>query len=976
MGSRARASLVWGLFFAAACSGPSHPVNAPVAQPADPSDPAMPALRTGATQLKDGDAMDASVVSHHVGPALETLRLDLAPHDCGPAYGQDSDVEITVALGPGRGRGHGVVRPQTGAGAHLDVLVARPRDQVGLPITGDAIFAATGCRTVGVRHPLKVVPADPQLPIAWANELARSFGQGRDWRTQRDAWHAFARNRMLQLGGTEPPDRSAPAAPDPDRLASLMATTTGLDALQEALQSDRGLFRAIQNARPTIELATLHGPALSPHPWGEMIRALGRAAPAEPLAAATPAEFYYARFASVSGLFRVLDQADAWAVPIVSLLDGRSEQRGLAERYQTQLGLERSELARAFGDKVVAELAVIGSDPYLGEGSDLTVLFRLKARPVFDATLAAALRKHGEAHGGVTTTALSHHGTAITASRTVDAAVRQYRAQLGELDVVSNSLAAIQRVLDTQGGRHPSLLAEPDFQYALARGADVPADVLGFLGDRFVAQVIGPGQKILEARRQLALAELATPAYAALLYGWLYGESPKSSDELIASGLLGKGELVHHDGAAIAWRPGDAPTSSWGAPSAMTPLLDLPPVVTVSAEERDAYARFAQTYEAYWRGYIDPIAIRVALTRDAFTIDTRVLPLIDVSEYRKLAMLVGDARVTAPPIDRGARAVFGLGELAVREAGSGLRYLMNGMSELSFIGDWVAVGVEDRPQVAAAVLAEHEVAQRPDPDLSHYRRDRSALIHLPIYAALGIRDRVKAAAFIIGLRKLAEEAVPGVLTWGEVSRAGDVAIVRVAAKDDTLGGITLYYAFVKGAFVASLDEHTIHRQIDAMLAGHGPSGASTVPGASQLVLDAAGASAGPLWRVAAWLLDAPARAAGDRSRATAEVLLYGAPELAGDPARTRELALRVFGAIPLSADGRPFERGPEGLRDPVRGSAFAPAWPELPVAGSPIASLLAAIARARCEISFDDEPAAGKRGEQSLHLKLTLGVRQ
>jgi hypothetical protein len=339
----------------------------------------------------------------------------------------------------------------------------------------------------------------------------------------------------------------------------------------------------------------------------------------------------------------------------------------------------------------------------------------------------------------------------------------------------------------------------------------------------------------------------------------------------------------------------------------------------------------------------------------------------------------------APPIDTGARVVFGLGHGAIQEATGGLRYLMRGLPDLHWLGDWVAFGVEDRPQVAAAILIHGEVPQRPDPGEYHDRRDRSELIHLPVYAAVGIRDRTAAAVFLVGLRKFAEDAVPNVLTWGEVARTHDVAIVRVAAKDDTFQGLTLYYAFVKDALVVSLDEHTIRRQIDALIAGHGPGGVPApratpgmpgTPEAPQLVLDAAGSSGGPLWRSAAWLLEEPARKAAERSLATAEAVFYGAPEAAGNPARARELALRIFGAIPQTADGRAFELGPEGVRDPVRGSRFAPAWPELPVAGSPIAGVLAAIARARCEISFDPEPAKGAQVEKSLHLRLTLGTRQ
>ena len=97
-----------------------------------------------------------------------------------------------------------------------------------------------------------------------------------------------------------------------------------------------------------------------------------------------------------------------------------------------------------------------------------------------------------------------------------------------------------------------------------------------------------------------------TPGFAALLYGWIYGKSPASVEELIASKLLRNEELKHANGTPIAWRPGETPRSAWGTPSALTPLIDLSTPDTVTEPEKVAYERFSRTYESYWSGYIDP----------------------------------------------------------------------------------------------------------------------------------------------------------------------------------------------------------------------------------------------------------------------------------------------------------------------------------------------------------------------------------
>src|SRR5205823_457786 len=170
----------------------------------------------------------------------------------------------------------------------------------------------------------------------------------------------------------------------------------------------------------------------------------------------------------------------------------------------------------------------------------------------------------------------------------------------------------------------PRLADEKDFRYMLARDAGARGPTLFFFGERFVAEVVGPRQKILETRRQLAAAELMTPGFAALLHGWIHGTSPGSVDELVSSKLLRKEELKHASGATIEWRPQKPAQSTWGTPAALTPLIELAAPDAVSESERAAYDRFSRTYETYWSRYVDPAAVRLSATPELGA-DLRVL---------------------------------------------------------------------------------------------------------------------------------------------------------------------------------------------------------------------------------------------------------------------------------------------------------------------------------------------------------------
>ena len=83
-----------------------------------------------------------------------------------------------------------------------------------------------------------------------------------------------------------------------------------------------------------------------------------------------------------------------------------------------------------------------------------------------------------------------------------------------------------------------------------------------------------------------------------------------------------------------------------------------------------------------------------------------------------------------------------------------------------------------------------------------------------------------------------------------------------------------------------------------------------------------------------------------------------------------------FGSAFSSPEGRHYGYGSDGVIDPLCGSSSAPIWPEIPVAGSPVASLLGKLASFRSELSFDDEPSSNPDHPlQSLRVRLELELR-
>ncbi len=1026
--------LPWALPLACltACGQAPAPVKAPAPVASQPVAPApvveapdgpVPPLRTGAlAPVDDADVVTAQVVRHHVEAGFETLLLEferdgevavLDPHvvvvHVEAAPGAPELFAFAAVYADGKPGAREIAskkkRPADHAGGPpFYVWIRRPASAAGASVAGDFFQPASGSpgRHTRFRADDPATAGDsPLLALDWTNALASQLGRG--------PWQSFAQERLGELARRKSPAprsvRLRPRGPrTSDSLAMLMETTTGAVAIQEALQQDRGLFLSAAHEGPTVPISSVKGPELARQPWTDMLKGVDGKAHAEPLASSAPAEFYYVRAAGMAALLRLLDQADTWGSSASYFVDQNAEDHDLRARYEAELGLERGPLARVLGPAVISEVALVGSDPYVKEGSDVTLLFRVKEPSLFDAAMKGALANHAQAHGAIATEKVVLAGLDVTVSRSADKVVRQHRARVDDIEIVSNSPAALTRVLETIQGKHPKLADEVDFQFMLARDARTRDDVLAYMGDRFVAEVVGPRQKIGEARREIALAELTTPGFAALLYGWMNGKSPGSTDDLVRAGLLAPAELSHARGGAIAWRPSEAARSDWGTPAALTPLLDTPVVDRVTESERLGYERFARGYQSDWATYIDPVAVRVAFDQPEeaagshlrMTVDLRELPLLDRTKYGDITEQVGKARFAVNPVDVGGlRAVLALGE------GSELRQLLgqaesfSARHELKFdwVGDWAMVGILDRSRIAEAALGLESMGAGDDPLQPPAKEDErahpdgdvvTALASLPIYAAIGIRNPVGAALALVALRGIASTAAPGLIEWGEAATHRDVPVVKVEFNSKKVReqfgqsvDAKLFYALAGGAFLVALNEATIDGLIDDRLDGKGPSAPADKGGGTQMALDFRSETGKGLWTSLMRVFEGEmVHDGGSRSRADAEALLRGAPERAGDAAAMRSLALAYFGAAPRTLDGAAFAMTAEGLRDPVRGTAHAPVWPPLPVPGSPVEALMSVLTRARADLSFDDEghTVKGERPLRSLHARVTLDV--
>ena len=124
------------------------------------------------------------------------------------------------------------------------------------------------------------------------------------------------------------------------------------------------------------------------------------------------------------------------------------------QRFEQQLCLKSTGLARTFGPAVIKDLAITGNDLYLREGSDFTIIFHLSNKSLFktgsEPALAEAKKRFAKT---LKETKAEHQGITIESFVTPLREVSLHRAYFDDVAVFSNSGVALRRVIDAHKGK-------------------------------------------------------------------------------------------------------------------------------------------------------------------------------------------------------------------------------------------------------------------------------------------------------------------------------------------------------------------------------------------------------------------------------------------------------------------------------------------------------------------------------------------
>jgi len=623
--------------------------------------------------------------------------------------------------------------------------------------------------------------------------------------------------RLTRLALKLPPDGPqawrAPNRFGQDELASTYDLFTGGRAISENLQLDRTLPQRGANESP-VKIDSLQGITINEIDWKPLIN---DAKPElDPLASKLPADQHVVFFPSFQAALAVSDETKQHDTPVLRLAQPRAEDASVVARYQRQLGLPLSTLARLLGPSLVKSVALTGSDPSFPLGTDLSVLFET-TRPAAlhnlllgRITMAAADVKGAKAVRG-TIAGLTYQGFVSP-----DRVLSSYVAQLDGAVVVTNSTCQLQQLSAVRDGKAKSLAELPEytfFRIRYPRGA-VEESALVFLSDATIRRWCGPRWRIADSRRTCARAVLADLQASQLEALVLHKVEPGPIHTDLP--ILG--------GGTLRLEPSGVVSSVYGTLNFMTPIAEMP-LDEVTKTEADAYQAWRNGYQRNWSWGFDPIGMRISLGKKNLGADLTIMPLILATQYSQFAEISQGAEFdpeAGDPHKALAHFILALNHKSrIFRMGESFAANMGQTISLGWVGSSISVYADADPFW-------EDLAKVKEEKLNDFLSQNIGRV--PVAVRIDITNPLKLAAFLATARTFVEQTGPGLTRW-ESLKYKDQGYVRISAVKGKnavppdMENLAIYYTSVGGALTVTFSERVLERAIDRALAENLANGA-------------------------------------------------------------------------------------------------------------------------------------------------------
>ncbi|MEM6471420.1 MAG: hypothetical protein AAF802_17795, partial [Planctomycetota bacterium] len=386
-------------------------------------------------------------------------------------------------------------------------------------------------------------------------------------------------------------DRAEPVR-NPRSQLSMFSVLGGRAAIEETLQLQNiNVIESDEDA--TVDVASLKGVEVKSHPFDEM---LGDAPGGTlDIAKNVPADRFFVYVGKPAAIPALLDSGAPFIASMGTAITGNCLRYNLESKYLSRLGMSRDWLDQVLSSGMIKELAVFAPDLFFIDGTDVTVVARLK-QPQLVSGLFGALGVQGLDSGEV-----------IKLPSTKDAPA--YCALRKDLLFMSTNRGELDLALDLQESNGAeSLGTSTEFRYMLTKMEISDATrFYAYLSDPFIRRLTSPAVKIGQRRRMIEKAKMETIAGKSLL-AKLNGKSESQIDSFLSSKPSDQ-RTLSTDGLSMS-NVGIVRSEKYGSLGRMRSLRDVP-IEKVTPAEAEAYRIYNQNYSRYWRRFFDPIAVRL-----------------------------------------------------------------------------------------------------------------------------------------------------------------------------------------------------------------------------------------------------------------------------------------------------------------------------------------------------------------------------
>ena len=629
----------------------------------------------------------------------------------------------------------------------------------------------------------------------------------------------------------------------PDRTSvetDLYQVFTGSLAIQDSLQREVLSMRARVGDLNT-HISTLRPPALRSLPYKDLLKKKKEEENIEPavheISRLVPADQYFLHFNTVDAMSEAGELSSQWGNSLLRLFTVQAREHGLRAKLENQLCLRQDGLAELARQGAIGELAVTGADPFVMEGTDVTLIIKVNKAEEFRRAAELWIKETAGKHAQLVSRDFNYRGHKVTVRYTSDRVVSSFVVWHKDYVIYSNSHRAIRRVVEAATEMAPNLYDALDYRYVTTILPPKKSDNSGYLfaSEAFIKRLVGPEAKISEKRRLQCFSNLVMLNNASLFYRLEYGRSPKTLSELIEGRFVDPQKIVCPHGGAYAFdAENDTCTCSLhNRLKYLTPNAELS-VLKVSRQEATEYERYKTRYKAFWQEAFDPIAMRITVDK-RMKLETCVLPFGNGSFYNKLRGMMaknpaplGTARI-APSAVVSLMSVPGRKNIAETLAAvPGISEVLKGdptLTDLKWIGDRMGLHFCDGSSIVEVDPAQLRQLNVPLIGRASLMQQSVAgallmAVKMPVYVTFDVDNREKAKRLLERLSSqifLQKSTTMGVTTSMDAYRLPDYkkhAIYIFSGRVYALK-IRMHVALVGDQLVAASKPEILREVIDA-----------------------------------------------------------------------------------------------------------------------------------------------------------------